>query len=113
MLFRSAGAKMYQNTLIENAGGVNVAAEIDDNYWAEVSYEQILKWDPDYIILTAVSAAISFREACFITMLCSSWGHKLLPLCYTTKASAPRAFQYLRKNLFTFARNKRWGRAFS
>ena len=25
----------------------------------------------------------------------------------------PRALQYLRKNLFTFARNKRWGRAFS
>ena len=44
---------MYQNTLIENAGGVNVASEIDDSYWAEVSYEQILKWDPDYIILAA------------------------------------------------------------
>ena len=52
-ILQTAGAKMYQNTLIENAGGVNVAAEIDDNYWAEVSYEQILKWDPDYIILAA------------------------------------------------------------
>lgn len=52
-ILQTAGAKMYQNILIENAGGVNVAAEIDDNYWAEVSYEQILKWDPDYIILAA------------------------------------------------------------
>ena len=52
-ILQTAGAKMYQNTLIENAGGVNVAAEIDDNYWAEVSYEQILKWDPDYIIIAA------------------------------------------------------------
>ena len=52
-ILQTAGAKMYQNTLIENAGGFNVAAEIDDNYWAEVSYEQILKWDPDYIILAA------------------------------------------------------------
>ncbi len=52
-VLETAGAKMYQNTLIENAGGVNVAAEIEDTYWAEVSYEQILKWDPDYIILAA------------------------------------------------------------
>lgn len=52
-ILQTAGAGMYQNTLIENAGGINVAAEIDDSYWAEVSYEQILKWDPDYIILAA------------------------------------------------------------
>lgn len=48
-----AGPAMYQNSLIEQAGGVNVAAEITGDYWAEISYEQLLTWDPDYIILAA------------------------------------------------------------
>jgi len=49
----TAGAMMYQNSLIENAGGENVAADVTDTYWAEVSYEQILAWNPEYIILAA------------------------------------------------------------
>jgi iron complex transport system substrate-binding protein len=52
-LLSTAGPAMYQNTLIENAGGVNAAAEITDTYWAEISYEQLIAWDPDYIILAA------------------------------------------------------------
>lgn len=44
---------MYQSDLIEMAGGVNVAAEIEDTYWVEVSYEQVLDWDPQYIILAS------------------------------------------------------------
>ena len=35
------------------------------------------------------------------------------PLAALLPGIGPRALQYLRKNLFTFARNKRWGRAFS
>lgn len=42
---------MYQNTLIELGGGANVAAELTDTYWAEVSYEQILEWNPQVIII--------------------------------------------------------------
>ncbi len=49
----TAGSKMYQNSLITMAGGENVAAEISDTYWAEVSYEQLLAWNPDYIIIAA------------------------------------------------------------
>ena len=49
----TAGTAMYQNTLIENAGGANVAAEISDTYWAEVSYEQLLAWNPEVIVLAA------------------------------------------------------------
>lgn len=48
-----AGPAMYQNSLIEQAGGVNVAVEITEDYWAEISYEQLLAWNPDYIILAA------------------------------------------------------------
>lgn len=46
----TAGANMYQSTLITQAGGLNVAAELTDNYWSEISYEQLLAWNPDYII---------------------------------------------------------------
>ena len=49
----TAGSLMYQSDLIELAGGVNVAAEIQDTYWAEVSYEQVLAWNPAYIILAS------------------------------------------------------------
>lgn len=49
----TAGGAMYQSDLIELAGGDNVAAEIEDTYWAEVSYEQVLAWDPAYIILAS------------------------------------------------------------
>lgn len=49
----AAGAKMYQNTIIENAGGTNAAAEITDTSWAKVSYEQINKWNPDVIVIAS------------------------------------------------------------
>ncbi len=49
----TAGSKMYQNSLITLAGGKNVAAEITDTYWAEIDYEQLLAWDPDYIVIAA------------------------------------------------------------
>ncbi len=47
----TAGANMYQNTFIELGGGINVAAELEDTYWSEVSYEQLLAWNPDVIVI--------------------------------------------------------------
>lgn len=52
-LLQTAGPEMYQSTLIENAGCVNAASDITDTYWADTSYEQILSWNPDYIVLAA------------------------------------------------------------
>ena len=52
----TAGDAMYQSDMIRMAGGVNAAAEITDTYWANVSYEQILAWDPAYIILASDAA---------------------------------------------------------
>ena len=52
----TAGPLMYQHSLIENAGGENVAKEVEDTYWAEVSYEQILTWNPEYIIIASDAA---------------------------------------------------------
>ncbi len=55
-LLSTAGSAMYQSDLIRRAGGVNAAAEITDAYWAEIDYEQLLHWNPDYIILASDAA---------------------------------------------------------
>lgn len=47
----TATGKMYQSYMIETAGAVNVAAEIDDTYWATISYEQLLAYNPDVIVI--------------------------------------------------------------
>ena len=52
-MLSTAGDAMYQSDMIRLAGGVNVAAEIEDTYWVEISYEQLLRWDPTYIILAS------------------------------------------------------------
>lgn len=52
-LLSTAGSAMYQSGMIELAGGVNVAAELTDTYWAEISYEQLLAWDPQVIVLAS------------------------------------------------------------
>ena len=49
----TAGDAMYQADMIRLAGGRNVAAEIADTYWAEIDYEQLLAWNPDYIIVAS------------------------------------------------------------
>ncbi len=52
-MLKTAGDAMYQADMIRLAGGKNVAGQIPDTYWAEIDYEQLLAWDPDYIILAA------------------------------------------------------------
>ena len=52
-LLSTAGNAMYQSDLIRLAGGVNVATEIEDTYWVEIDYEQLLTWNPAYIILAS------------------------------------------------------------
>lgn len=55
-LLSTAGAAMYQSSLIDLAGGVNAAAELTDSYWAEIDYEQLLAWNPDVILLASDAA---------------------------------------------------------
>lgn len=52
-LLSTAGNAMYQSDLIRLAGGRNVAADIKDAYWAQIDYEQLLTWNPEYIILAS------------------------------------------------------------
>lgn len=51
----TAGNAMYQADMIRLAGGNNVAEALTDTYWAEIDYEQLLSWNPDYIILASNS----------------------------------------------------------
>lgn len=51
----TATGLMYQNALIEMAGGVNAGKDLTDGFWAEISKEQLAEWNPDYIF--AVSYA--------------------------------------------------------
>ena len=52
-MLSTAGNAMYQSDMIRLAGGVNVAAAIEDAYWVEIDYEQLLTWNPEYIILAS------------------------------------------------------------
>ena len=52
-LLSTAGNAMYQSDMIRLAGGANVAVEIEDTYWVEIDYEQLLTWNPEYIILAS------------------------------------------------------------
>lgn len=52
-LLSTAGGNMYQSDMMVLAGGENVAAELSDTYWAEISYEQLLAWNPEYIVLAS------------------------------------------------------------
>jgi len=44
------GGEMYQTNLIEAAGGVSVTEGLSGG-WNEVNLEQILRWDPDVILI--------------------------------------------------------------
>lgn len=54
-MLSTASTNMYQNDLIEAAGGINVANDIVDSYWVNISYEQLIAYNPDYIIIVPES----------------------------------------------------------
>lgn len=47
----TAPKDMYQSTLIDIAGGVNAAGEMEGDYWTQVSYETLLAMAPNVFIL--------------------------------------------------------------
>lgn len=49
----TAPKNLYQNDLIEAAGGINVAKDLDGDYWTPVSYETVVKMNPDIIVIPA------------------------------------------------------------
>lgn len=49
-IYTAATGQMLQNTILETAGGRNVASSLT-GFWASVSPEQIAAWNPDVIFL--------------------------------------------------------------
>lgn len=47
----AATSEMYQNSMIETAGGVNAAGDLTDKGWANISYEQLLSYNPDIFVI--------------------------------------------------------------
>jgi iron complex transport system substrate-binding protein len=47
----TAPAAMYQSSLISLAGGKNAGEALEGDYWTEVSYENILAYNPDVIVI--------------------------------------------------------------
>jgi len=50
---KTVPANMYQAGFVAAAGGVNAGNVIEGDSWTEVSYEQILAMDPEYIIIVS------------------------------------------------------------
>ncbi len=42
-------SKMYQHTLVESCGGENATGGLTEAYWAVISAEQLLSFNPDFI----------------------------------------------------------------
>ncbi len=64
-LFSTCSEDMYQNDLIELAGGRNVAAGEDGETgrgWFELSPEQLINWNPDIMVVVQYTSGITPEE---------------------------------------------------
>lgn len=50
-VLRTCTGKMYQNYLINTCGGINVTSNLKDGYWANISVEELIKYNPDKIYI--------------------------------------------------------------
>ena len=48
---RTCGGNMYQREMVEIAGGSCVSAPLEGSSWVDISVEQLLAWDPEYIFV--------------------------------------------------------------
>jgi len=112
-IYSAATGQMLQNTLLETAGGRNVASSLT-GFWASVSPEQIAAWNPEVIFLGSsldsysaealfgnqqfktVSAVKSRRVHVFPSNI-GWWDypapHCVLGLVWTAKTLYPERFQ--------------------
>jgi len=49
-MLSTAGGDFYQNFIIEYAGGINVAHD-NKSGWSNISVEQLIAWNPDFIFI--------------------------------------------------------------
>ena len=50
-ILKTCTSKMYQNYMIDTAGGRNVTGNIDEGYWTNISVEQLIDYNPDVIYI--------------------------------------------------------------
>ncbi|MDL2235329.1 ABC transporter substrate-binding protein [Christensenellaceae bacterium OttesenSCG-928-L17] len=56
-LGRVAGGDMLQSWMIEQAGGICVAKDVEENRnWSNVGVETVFEWDPDFLFCTSSTA---------------------------------------------------------
>ncbi|NLC51994.1 MAG: ABC transporter substrate-binding protein [Firmicutes bacterium] len=51
-VYTAAAADMFQQQMVETAGGINAGAELSGG-WVNISAEDIVTWDPDFIFLAS------------------------------------------------------------
>lgn len=52
-ILRTCTSKMYQNYMIDAVGGDNVTKDLKDGYWANISVEQLIKYNPEVIYIVS------------------------------------------------------------
>lgn len=50
-ILRTCTSKMYQDYMVNTSGGKNVTSNLSDGYWADISAEQLLSYNPDVIYI--------------------------------------------------------------
>lgn len=50
-ILHTCGGNMYQREMVEIAGGECVSAPLEGSSWTDISLEQLLEWDPEYIFV--------------------------------------------------------------
>lgn len=60
-MLSTCSRNMYQHFIIEQAGGINVAEELE-GHWNRISAEQLVKWNPDVIVSVAYSPSATPDE---------------------------------------------------
>ncbi len=60
-MLSTCSKNMYQHFIIEQAGGINVAEELE-GHWNRISAEQLVKWNPDVIVSVAYSPSATPDE---------------------------------------------------
>lgn len=61
-LYTAATGQMFQSQMVETAGGINAAKDLTATRWAKISAEDIIAWDPDYIVLGSSFGKDSVEE---------------------------------------------------
>ena len=51
-VYTCASGEMFQDEMIETAGGINVGHDIKGSKWAKINAEDIISFDPDIIVLS-------------------------------------------------------------